>query len=63
MKVNDVQWSFNLFRYQHKIDISFSLAGIAQWIEHRPVNQGVAGSIPSLGHMPGLQAGSLLGGT
>ena len=32
------------------------LAGVAQWIEHQPENQGVTGSIPRLGHMPGLQA-------
>ena len=34
------------------------LAGVAQWIKHQPVNQRVSGSIPSLGHMPGLQARS-----
>ena len=26
-----------------------ALAGVAQWIEHRPVNQKVTGSIPSQG--------------
>ena len=26
-----------------------ALAGVAQWIEHQPANQGVAGSIPSQG--------------
>ena len=41
----------------------FALAGIAQWIEHGPANQRVASSIPSLGHMPGLQARSPVGGT
>ena len=33
-----------------------ALAGVTQWIEHQPVNQRVASLIPSLGHMPGLQA-------
>ena len=36
-----------------------ALAGMAQWIEHRPMNQRVAGSIPrqdtSLGCGPGPQ--------
>ena len=27
----------------------FSYAGMAQWIEHRPANQRVAGSIPNWG--------------
>ena len=38
--------------------MSFSLAGVAQWIEHQPVNQRVSVSIPGLGHMPGSQARS-----
>ena len=33
-----------------------ALAGVAQWIECWPVNQRVAGWIPSLGHMPELRA-------
>ena len=40
-----------------------ALAGVAQWIEYQPVNQRVAGSIPSLGNMPGLWARSGVGGT
>ena len=40
-----------------------ALAGVAQWAECRPMNQRVTGSIPSLGHMPGLQAMSPVGGT
>ena len=28
---------------------SVALAGVAQWIEHQPVNQRVIGSIPSSG--------------
>ena len=35
-----------------------ALAGVAQWIQHGPANQRVASLIPSLGHMPGLQARS-----
>ena len=38
---------------------SLALAGVAQWIEHRPVNQRVASLIPSqdtgLGFGPGPQ--------
>ena len=34
-----------------------TLAAVAQWIESWPGNQRVTGSIPSLGHMPGLQVG------
>ena len=30
--------------------IGYTLAGVAQWIEHWLVNQGVAGSIPSRAH-------------
>ena len=40
-----------------------ALAGVAQWIECWPVNQRVAGLIPSLGKMPGLWARSPVGGT
>ena len=39
-----------------------ALAGVARWIECQPANQRVIGSIPSLGHMPGLRARSPLGG-
>ena len=43
-------------------DGSIALAGVAQWIEHWPVNQRVAGSIPSqdtwLGCRPGPQLGA-----
>ena len=38
-----------------------ALAEVAQWTERWPENQRVAGSIPSLGHMPGLQAMSSVG--
>ena len=42
-----------------------ALAGVAQWIEHRPANQGVAGSIPGqvtcLGCGPGPQLGACEG--
>ena len=39
-----------------------ALAGVAQWIECQPANQGVASLFPSLGHKPGLQARSPVGG-
>ena len=39
-----------------------ALAGVAQWIDCQPSNQRAASSIPSLGHMPGLQARSPVGG-
>ena len=39
-----------------------ALAGVAQWTEQQPLNQRVTGSIPSLGHMSGLQARSPVGG-
>ena len=41
---------------------SLALAGIAQWIEHRPVNQRVPGSIPSQGTCLGCRATSSLEG-
>ena len=44
-------------------NIVIALAGVAQWIEHGPVNQRAAGWIPRLGHMPGLQVRSPVGGT
>ena len=37
------------------------MTGVVQWTECRPANQRVIGSIPSLGHMPGLQARSPVG--
>ena len=41
---------------------TIALAGVAQRIEHQPVNQGVAGSVPSqgtcLGRVSELQAGA-----
>ena len=39
-----------------------ALTGMAQWIECRPAKQRVISSIPTLGHMPGLQAKSPAGG-
>ena len=38
-----------------------ALAGVAQWIEHRPANQRVAGPIPSQGTCLGCGPGSQLG--
>ena len=40
-----------------------ALAGVAQWTERRPANQRAISSIPSQGHMPGLQARSPVGVT
>ena len=37
-------WNLTLKKYN-----MMALAGMAQWIEHRPANQRVAGSIPSGG--------------
>ena len=50
------------FVLMHIIKHTLALAGVAQWIECQPVNQRVTGSIPNLGHMPGLQARSTVGG-
>ena len=35
----------------------FALAGVAQWIERRPVNHRVTGSIPSQGTCLGCRPG------
>ena len=40
-----------------------ALAGVAQWIERRPANQRVTGSIPSQCTLPGLRVRSPFGGT
>ena len=37
-----------------------ALAGIAQWIEHGPVNQTVAGLVPSQGTCQGCRPGPQL---
>ena len=61
---------YTIYKNKLKMDLRFkcktrnhktprrALAGVAQWIEHRPANQRVASSTPSLGHMPGLWARS-----
>ena len=55
MKVQIVIVDMKATRYLKKC----ALAGVAQWIEHIPENQRVAGSIPSqiicLGCVPGPQ--------
>ena len=38
-----------------------ALAGVAQWIEHQPVNQRIAGLIPSQGTCLGSRPGPQLG--
>ena len=52
MKMN-ISKQFNILNL-----IIVTLAGIAQWIEHRPVNQKVTGSINFQSEMPGVQARS-----
>ena len=42
-------------RYKY---FSIALAGVARWIERRPENQRVAGSIPSQSTLPGLETRS-----
>ena len=39
-----------------------ALAGVAQWTECQPVNQGVTGSIPSRGTCLGCEPGRLVWG-
>ena len=46
------------FKTENLEYLAVALADVAQWIERWPANQRVIGSIPTLGHMPGLQAGS-----
>ena len=41
----------------------YALDGVAQWIEHWPVNQRVADSIPSQGTCLGCRPGPPVGGT
>ena len=45
-----------------KKKLKSALVGMAQWIKCWPVNQRVTSSIPSLRHMPGLGAASLVSG-
>ena len=40
-----------------KSNTNIALAGVAQWIEHWPVNQRVTGSIPSQGTCLGCRPG------
>ena len=54
--------SFYVFMYSRKFKITYvALAGVAQWIDCWPVNQGVTGPIPSSGTYldcrPGPQVG------
>lgn len=41
-----------------KISKCFALASVPEWLEHRPMHQGVSGSIPRQGQVPSLQAPS-----
>ena len=45
------------FGFVFKDFIYLTLAGVAQWIKHGPVNQRVAGSIPSEGTSLGCRSG------
>ena len=52
-----------IFKFEDiSLENPHALAGVAQWIEHQPVNQRVAGGIPSqgtcLGCGPGPQEGA-----
>ena len=46
-----------------KKEVTWALAGVAQWIEYQPMNQRVSGSISSqgicVGCRPGPQVGSM----
>ena len=44
-----------------EVNCNFSLTGVAQWIECQPVNQKVAGSIPSQNIWLGCESGPQLG--
>ena len=54
-------WIESKSSFSIKINKYLALAGMAQWIECQPADQGVDGLVPSLGHMPGLWARSLMG--
>ena len=47
----------NYIDYGRKISMTIALVGVAQWIECRPANQRVAGSIPSQGTCLGCEPG------
>ena len=49
---------FRYFRIQKPTN---ALAGVAQWIEHQPVNQRVTGLIPSQGTFLGCGTGPQVG--
>ena len=51
-----------LHAYDFVIKGFVALAGVAQWIECQPENQRVTSWIPSVGHVPELQARSAAGG-
>lgn len=40
-------------------NLFITLAGVAKWLKHQPLNQRVLGSIPGVGHIPGFQICSL----
>ena len=58
----DVALIYNGILLSHKKKDD-ALAHVAQWIEHQPANQKVAGSIPGQGTCLGCEPGPQLGGT
>ena len=46
------------FPVKYSIKKLLALAGVAQWIEHWPVNQRITGSIPSQGTCLGCEPGT-----
>ena len=47
----------NMYQLPVTKRVTVALAGVAQWTEHWPVNQRVAGSIPSQGTCLGFRPG------
>ena len=45
----------------HSENVTIALAGVAQWIESRPVERKVAGSVPGQGTCRGCRLGPQLG--
>ena len=47
MEKHEFKSLHNVSLFTHDKELISALAGVAQWIEHWPVNQRVASSIPS----------------
>ena len=52
-----VLYKFDFFSFYFLKIVIWALAGVAQWFEYGPVNQRVAGSIPSQGTCLGCGPG------